>query len=147
MTSKILIERKFKEVPSPQNLQLIDELRIKALQQRGYIGGETVISYDGRDVLVVTSWASLEDWERWVNSEERTDLENKLASDLEAPAKFRAFKSMVDFRRRQDSETWHWSKECPNYPKEKDILIKHIKPEAVFLCEDCNEKEPLNESP
>ena len=47
MSVKIMIERKFKEAPVPENLQAIDELRINAMQQEGYVSGETFV-YLGR---------------------------------------------------------------------------------------------------
>jgi len=50
---------------------------------------------------------------------------------------------MTEFHRRQNSDRWHWSKECSNYPKEKDVIISHTNPEYGFLCEECKEKEPL----
>ncbi len=39
MSVKIVIERKFKKAVVPEILQIIDEIRIKALRDRGYIGG------------------------------------------------------------------------------------------------------------
>ena len=53
---------------------------------------------------------------------------------------------MVEFRRRQNSDRWHWSKQCSYYPTEKDVISKHIEPEYGSLCEECQEKEPLEES-
>ena len=51
---------------------------------------------------------------------------------------------MTDFRRRQNSDRWHWSKDCSNYPKEeRDIIIRHTEPEYGFLCAECMEKEPI----
>ena len=50
---------------------------------------------------------------------------------------------MVDYLRRQDSERWHWSKDCPDFPEEIDVLIYHIEPDYGLLCEVCEEKEPL----
>jgi hypothetical protein len=52
---------------------------------------------------------------------------------------------MKEFRRRQNSERWHYSKNCTNYPTEKDVIISHVKPEYGFLCQECKEKEPLEE--
>jgi hypothetical protein len=52
---------------------------------------------------------------------------------------------MVEYRRRQGSDRWHWSKQCSYYPKEKDAISKHIEPEYGSLCEECQEKEPLEE--
>jgi len=53
---------------------------------------------------------------------------------------------MTEFRRRQNSDRWHWSKECSNYPTEQDVIISHTKPEYGLLCEECEEKEPLGKN-
>ena len=50
---------------------------------------------------------------------------------------------MTEFRRRQSSDRWHWSKGCSNYPTEQDVIISHSKPEYGSLCEECEQKEPL----
>ena len=53
MSIKIVIERKFKEAVVPETLEIIHEIRVKALRDRGYIGGETVVNVnDDREVLV-----------------------------------------------------------------------------------------------
>ena len=48
-------------------------------------------------MLVLSTWSSLDDWDRWVNSEERGKLENKLAVCLKGPAKIRAFMASADY--------------------------------------------------
>ena len=50
---------------------------------------------------------------------------------------------MTEFRRRQSSDRWHWSKGCSNYPTEKDVIVRHTRPEYGSLCEECEQKEPL----
>ncbi|MEJ2587830.1 MAG: hypothetical protein P8165_09695 [Deltaproteobacteria bacterium] len=50
---------------------------------------------------------------------------------------------MAEFRRRQNSDRWHWSKACADYPKEEDVIISHTVPEYGSLCEECKQKEPL----
>ena len=50
---------------------------------------------------------------------------------------------MREFRRMQNSDRWHWSKSCSNYPTERDVIISHTKPEYGCLCEECEENEPL----
>jgi len=32
---------------------------------------------------------------------------------------------MTEFRRRQNSDRWHWSKDCSNYPTEQNVIISH----------------------
>ena len=36
---------------------------------------------------------------------------------------------MATLRRRQNSERWHWSEDCSNFPTEKDVIIIHEQPE------------------
>ena len=50
---------------------------------------------------------------------------------------------MSEFHRRQNSDRWHWSKGCSDYPTEKNVIISHTKPEYGFMCDECKEKEPL----
>jgi len=50
---------------------------------------------------------------------------------------------MAEYRRRQNSQRWHWSKDCTNYPKEEDVLVSHEVPEYGVLCEECKEKETV----
>ena len=59
MSVKIIIDRKFKEDPLPENFKDINKLRIKAMQQGGYISGETLIGLeDNRSVIVLSNWSS-----------------------------------------------------------------------------------------
>ncbi len=53
---------------------------------------------------------------------------------------------MAEFRRRQNSERWHWSKDCENYPTEQDVIISHTEPEYGILCDECKNKEPLGKN-
>jgi heme-degrading monooxygenase HmoA len=102
MSVKIMIERKFKEAPTEEDLRAIDELRIKALRQKGYIGGETIVNSDNpKEVLVISAWSSLEDWETWVKDQERNELEVRLASRLEVPVSIRAFLPSADYAKEE----------------------------------------------
>ncbi|MBW2205590.1 MAG: hypothetical protein JRG79_01670 [Deltaproteobacteria bacterium] len=98
MSFKIIIERKFKEPVSQNVLEIIDEIRIKALRDRGYIGGETLVNADnGKEVIVVSSWSSVDDWKTWYEKKDWEDLEKQLGSQLEEPAKVRIFTPGADY--------------------------------------------------
>jgi heme-degrading monooxygenase HmoA len=98
MSVHVLIERKFKGSPYPEHLQLIANFRIKAMQQRGYIRGETLVNRENpREVVVLSVWSSLEDWEKWVGCEERRKLEDEMASYLEGPPKIRVLMMGADY--------------------------------------------------
>ncbi len=98
MSVKIMIERKFKEAPTIENLEAIDELRIMAMRQKGYIGGETIVNHDdSQEVLVLSAWTSVEDWRTWEENRERDELEDFLSPFLAEPAKIRAFMPSADY--------------------------------------------------
>ncbi len=92
MSVKIIIERRFKGLPDVEDIRTINEIRINAMRQKGYITGETLVdTVDNLRVVVLSSWSSLEGWEAWLNSPERQQLEATLASHLEESATIRTF--------------------------------------------------------
>ena len=98
MSIKIVIERKFKEPPTEEDLRLIDEIRVKALRDRGYIGGETIVSADDdREVVVLSAWSSAEDWNAWYEKKEWEELEKKLSPQLDQPARIKVFMPGADY--------------------------------------------------
>jgi heme-degrading monooxygenase HmoA len=108
MAVKIIIDRKFKEAPMPESLKVINELRILAMQQSGYISGETLVGIeDIQNVVVLSSWSSFEDWERWENSQDRRKLENELTPHLEEPVKIRPFLLGADAIRKLFAKVVH----------------------------------------
>jgi len=98
MSVKIMIERKFKEAVDSDILEIIDEIRIKALRDKGYIGGETVVNCDDpKEVLVISAWSSVEDWKTWHEKKEWKELEKKLLRRIAEPVKIRAFVPRADY--------------------------------------------------
>ncbi|GLI33930.1 antibiotic biosynthesis monooxygenase [Desulforhabdus amnigena] len=98
MNVHVLIERKFKGSPYPEHLQAILNFRIKAMQQRGYVRGETFVNKeDPREVVVLSVWSSVKDWEKWANSEERRKLEDEMASYLEGAPKIKVLVAGADY--------------------------------------------------
>jgi len=81
MAVKILIKRSIGQEVASVVRPLIVELRAHAMKQHGYISGETLKCIDRPgEYLVISTWDSLDDWEKWLNSQERILLENKIDS-------------------------------------------------------------------
>lgn len=98
MSIKIMIDRKFKEPVSPDILKVIEDIRIKALRQRGYIGGETMLEAgDDRHLLVISLWSSVKDWETWYEGKDWKSLEKQLGPHLAEPVKVRVFIPGADY--------------------------------------------------
>lgn len=81
MAVKILIKRSIGQEVAPVIRPLIIELRTHAMKQPGYISGETLKCIDRPgEYLVISTWQSLDDWNMWINSQERKILEDKIDS-------------------------------------------------------------------
>lgn len=79
MTVKIFIKRKV----SPANVLdltvLLKKLRSLTLNQSGYIYGETLKRVDKNDeCMVISTWRSIEDWNAWLNNEERITIQREI---------------------------------------------------------------------
>jgi heme-degrading monooxygenase HmoA len=72
MAVKILIKRKFKDGNIQEASRLVINNRSGAMKQPGYISSETLQNLDDRNqVVVVSMWQNIEDWNAWKNSETR----------------------------------------------------------------------------
>ncbi len=48
---------------------------------------------------------------------------------------------MSEYRRRRDRDTWHWCKNCSNWPTQKEKPeVCHSKPSTGELCNQCRSK-------
>lgn len=76
----------------PQLGPLLSEARKLAFRQSGYISGETMRNVaDPYEYLVISTWKSVEDWERWFANRERKDIEGKIDAVLGAPTEYRVY--------------------------------------------------------
>jgi pentatricopeptide repeat protein len=92
MAIRVLIKRHIKKGRVEQAIEMLKELRKMALNQQGYISGETLINhYDSRSIMIVSTWEKLDDWIRWEGSEERAANEAKIESLLEVPTKYEVY--------------------------------------------------------
>ncbi len=60
-------------------MRLIIKLRSMSMGKPGYISGETLKRLDKPgESLVVTKWQSVQYWNLWFHSEERSEIQNKI---------------------------------------------------------------------
>jgi heme-degrading monooxygenase HmoA len=72
MTLRVIIDRRVKEGNEPEFFDLLKELRSKAIASEGYISGETLRALsDPHNYVVVSTWQSADDWEKWKENIER----------------------------------------------------------------------------
>ena len=76
MLLKVLIKRQVKRGDEMKFLGLLKELRSCAMGCDGYISGETLISADDpQKVMVVSTWQNVESWKQWKESEARKRID------------------------------------------------------------------------
>lgn len=48
---------------------------------------------------------------------------------------------MPTYKKRKDSDTWHWCTNCSNYPRGTDVDTRDRKPSSGELCNQCLSKD------
>jgi heme-degrading monooxygenase HmoA len=60
-------------------IPLFRQMRASAATQSGYITGETLRSMDSpEEFMVISTWQSSEDWNKWLKSEDRNKVQSKI---------------------------------------------------------------------
>jgi heme-degrading monooxygenase HmoA len=79
MSVKIFIKRKVQQENVLELTLLLKRLRTLTLDQKGYVSGETLNRIDKNDeCIVISTWRSVEDWNRWVNDPKRIEVQTKI---------------------------------------------------------------------
>ena len=97
MAISVMIQRVFKDDDKAARLApLIVELRSQATVQPGYITGKTFRCLDcPGEYLVISTWNSLDDWNRWLRSEQRTKIQNQIDDLLGEKTEYRVYEPLV----------------------------------------------------
>jgi heme-degrading monooxygenase HmoA len=81
MAIKVFIKRKCPQDQQRELFRCIKEIRRGVPQQSGYISGEYLKSIDEtNEIVTISSWFSLDDWQTWFESEERKEIQSKIDS-------------------------------------------------------------------
>ncbi|MBU1398343.1 MAG: antibiotic biosynthesis monooxygenase [Proteobacteria bacterium] len=93
MSIKALIKRTVPQEKARNMLHLFMEMRTLATAQPGYISGETMKSIEKPDeYLVISTWESADDWEKWMLSKERQAIQGKIDALLGGKTTYEIFK-------------------------------------------------------
>ncbi len=92
MIAKIIIKRRFVKENTPQILSLLNKIRSIAMEQPGYISGETLMQSDfPENMAVIATWQSMEDWNAWKKSETRRKYEAMLEIYQTRPTQYEEY--------------------------------------------------------
>ena len=79
MAVKILIKRTVPKDRARELIPLFREIRSLAIKQAGYISGETLKRLDKPDqFLIISTWQSSDDWEKWIKNKDRNELQSQI---------------------------------------------------------------------
>lgn len=92
MTVKILIKRKVTDDTMTGLEFLLRKLRSLTINQPGYISGESLIRLDAKNqCLVISTWKTLDDWNRWYNSQHRIELQTQIDHLIGEPTHYEIY--------------------------------------------------------
>ncbi len=89
---KVLLERTIKGKRLGEIARPFRQMRVLALQQPGYVSGETLYALnDPNHFLVISTWGSLEHWQAWLKNPKRRVMQEEIDSYLDSPTSLRVF--------------------------------------------------------
>jgi len=92
MAIKVLIKRKIKDGKMNEASKLLIKARYNAMGQQGYISSETLSGCDDQNNMVVVSmWQKIENWNQWEKSELRAENETKFELLLDGPVEYETY--------------------------------------------------------
>jgi quinol monooxygenase YgiN len=92
MLVKVFIKRRFKEGKNDEIVSLLNEFRSGAMDQAGYVSGETLVSADDpQALLVIGTWQNMESWSNWRENTRRKNFEAMLEIYQESPTEYEVF--------------------------------------------------------
>jgi heme-degrading monooxygenase HmoA len=97
MAIQVMIKRRFHQGRQAKELvPLLLRMRAQAMFQPGYISSETWcdLEHPG-DCIVISKWETVDDWNRWKHSEDRTMLDRKIEMLIKEPAQYHIYSPMV----------------------------------------------------
>jgi heme-degrading monooxygenase HmoA len=90
MVVKVIITRKIQEGKTREVFALLNRNRSDAMNQKGYVSGETLINHDDpQEILVISMWQGVENWLKWKNNADRMANETLLERWLEGPTEYK----------------------------------------------------------
>ncbi|MFO7748635.1 MAG: antibiotic biosynthesis monooxygenase [Desulfobacteraceae bacterium] len=97
MAVSIIIRRFVKDTATAEKLApLIVQLRSRATVQPGFITSKTFSCLDCEgEYLVISSWNTLEDWNRWLDSDERTAIQKQVDKLLDEKTVYQHYEPVV----------------------------------------------------
>ncbi len=95
MPVQVIIKRKL-SINNPQELiPLLSELHSHAMEQPGYLFGETLRNIENlEEYMVVSKWETAADWTRWFQNKKRREIQGRVDSIIGEKTFYEIFESV-----------------------------------------------------
>jgi heme-degrading monooxygenase HmoA len=113
---RVLVERQLKHGEDIGRLLL--KLHMIAVLQKGHISNETWINTQNeREVVVISSWRSQDDWKAWEASKERAGIIDEIKPLIAEDAKVKIYELMTpeDCEYYEDPQAWMQTNQHPRF--------------------------------
>ena len=92
MAVKVLIKRRVPEDKAKDMIPLVRRMRALATNQEGYISGQTLRNLEKpEEFLVISTWEASDYWRKWLSSNERKEIQDKIDTLLGGTTEYEIF--------------------------------------------------------
>lgn len=92
MSVKAVILRTVRPEQTEALKPLLFKMRALAMEQPGYISGETLVNIDDpTEHMVISTWSTLEQWNQWAADPRRTAIQQEIELLLGSRTVFRVY--------------------------------------------------------
>ncbi len=95
MAVKVLVARQVSDQHVSAVLELVDHIRLVASRQPGYLLGETLNPIPrSQELLVLSTWQTIEDWNRWFEHPLRLRLQKEMDAFLQGRTEYTIYRDI-----------------------------------------------------
>ena len=92
MAVRVLIRRIVLRNKAKDMIPLFRQMRALAINQEGYISGETLRNLDDpEEYIVISTWNSADEWKSWMANSERKEIQEKVDLLLGGETEYKIF--------------------------------------------------------
>ncbi len=96
MPVRVIIQRWVRYGREAELRRALEQMRVQALSQSGYVSGETLRSPSDPSLwVVVSTWETLADWENWAHGPDRGEFESRIAHLVAQPTQVLVLESIA----------------------------------------------------
>ncbi len=93
MAIKVFIRRSYPKEQQKELNKYIREIRSLVPMQPGYISSEYLKTIDdSNEIMTISSWFSLEDWQAWLDSDKRKEIQDKIDAIEGVTSEYRIYR-------------------------------------------------------